>query len=158
MKNKFSTSWKASKMPRKKRKYAANAPLHIKRKFLSANLSKSLREKHKKRSIVLRKNDVVKVMRGKFKGKQGKVLLVNIKLLRIEVEGMQVKKQDGSKVNVPLKPSNLQIVELSLEDKRRLKSNEKITEKSKATSSITSEKPKAHAGKNSSKKSKGEKK
>jgi len=42
MKQKFSTTWKASKQPRKQRKYSANAPLHIKRKMLSANLSKTL--------------------------------------------------------------------------------------------------------------------
>jgi len=34
MKKIFSTHWKASKQPRKQRKYRAKAPLHIKRKFL----------------------------------------------------------------------------------------------------------------------------
>jgi len=67
MKQKFSTTWKASKQPRKQRKYSANAPLHIKRKMLSANLSKPLREKHKIRNIEVRKGDKVIIMRGKFK-------------------------------------------------------------------------------------------
>ena len=119
MKRKFSKSWKSSKQPRKQRKYAANAPLHLKRKLLSVNLSKDLRKKHGKRNIPLRKGDAVKVMRGKFKGKQGKVTEVKTKMEKIYIEKIQVKKKDGSSVNVPLKASNLQIVELNMEDRKR---------------------------------------
>tara|TARA_Y100000296_G_scaffold83614_1_gene115085 strand:+ start:1724 stop:2185 length:462 start_codon:yes stop_codon:yes gene_type:complete len=121
MKKEFSKNWKSSKQPRKQRKYLANAPLHIKKKFLSVNLSKDLRKKHKKRNISVKKGDVIKVMRGKFKKKQGKVTKVNTKTSKISIEGIQVKKQDGSKVDVKLRPSNLQIVELNLEDKKRAK-------------------------------------
>lgn len=128
MKKEFSKSWKSSKQPRKQRKYLAKAPLHIRRKFLSVNLSKELRKKHEKRNIVVKKGDVVKVMRGKFKKKQGKVMEVNVKTSKICIEGIQVKKQDSSKVNVKLRPSNLQIIELNLEDKKRLKSNKNKTQ------------------------------
>lgn len=129
MKQKFSKSWKASKQPRKQRKYLANAPLHLKRKMLSVNLSKDLRKKHGKRNVVVRKGDIVQIMRGKFKKKKGKVLIVKIKTSEVHVEGIQVKKRDGSKVNVKLKPSNLQIVELNLEDKKRFKTRSKIKDK-----------------------------
>ena len=37
-----------------------------------------------------------------------------------------VKKQDGSKVNVKIHPSNLQIVELNVEDKKRMRENKKM--------------------------------
>jgi large subunit ribosomal protein L24 len=121
MKRKFSTLWKSSKQPRKQRKYLANAPLHIRKKFISVNLSKELRKKHKKRNIPIKKGDVVKIMRGKFKKKQGKVTEVKLKISKIAIEGIQVKKQDSSKVNVRLQPSNLQIIELNLEDKKRMK-------------------------------------
>ena len=120
MKKKFSTIWKASKQPRKQRKYAANAPLHLKKKFVSVNLSKDLRKKHGKRNIPVRKGDVVKVMRGKFKKKQGKVTEVKLKISKVVVEGIQIKKTDGSKVNVKMQPSNLQIVTLNLDDKKRI--------------------------------------
>ena len=119
MKKKFSTKWKASKQPRKQRKYAANAPIHIKKKFVGVNLSKELRKKYEKRTISLKKDDVVKILRGKHKGKKGKVLEIKLKQSRVVVEGIQVKKLDGSKVNLKLQPSNLQIVELNLEDKKR---------------------------------------
>lgn len=119
MKQKFSKSWKTSKQPRKQRKYLANAPLHLRKKFVGANLSKELRKKYGKRSIPIRKGDSVKVMRGKFKGKQGKVTQVKLKTSKIIIEGIQIKKRDGSKVNAPMRPSNLQIIELNLEDRKR---------------------------------------
>jgi len=129
MKRKFSTAWKSSKQPRKQRKYAANAPIHIKRKMLGANLSKELRKKHGKRSIPIRKGDTVVVMRGKFKKKKGKVSMVLTKMAKIYVEGIQVKKKDGSTVNVPVRNSNLQIVELNLDDSRRLGGKKEIQKK-----------------------------
>ena len=116
---KFSTNWKGSKKSKKQRKYTANAPLHLKKKLLSANLAKNLREKYKKRNVELRKGDSVKIMRGKFKGKTGKVTSVKTNLLKIYIEGIQKKKQDGSMVDVPLKASNLQITELNTDDKKR---------------------------------------
>ncbi len=119
MRKKFSTMWKSSKQPRNQRKYLANAPLHIIMKMMGVNLSKELRKKYQKRSCPLRKKDTVKIMRGKFKGKQGKIIKVILKTQKVEVEGIQIKKQDGSKVNIKLRPSNLQIIELNVEDKKR---------------------------------------
>ncbi len=119
MKKEFSKNWKASKQPRKQRKYLANAPLHIRKKFVSVNLSKELRKKYGKRNIPVKKEDIIKIMRGKFKGKRGKITHVNLKISKVTVEGIQIKKQDGSKIDVKMQPSNLQIVELNLEDKKR---------------------------------------
>ena len=134
MKQKFSKHWKSSKQPNKQRKYLANAPLHLKKKFVSVNLSKELRKKYGKRNIPVRKGDTVKIMRGKFKKKQGKVISVELKSSKISIEGIQVKKQDGSKVNIKLQPSNLQIIELNLEDRKRKIKKEIKTEKKKETS------------------------
>ncbi|MBS3086286.1 50S ribosomal protein L24 [Candidatus Pacearchaeota archaeon] len=139
MKKRFSKSWKSSKQPRKQRKYLANAPIHIRKKMISTNMSKELRKKYGKRSIQLRKGDTIKIMRGKFRGKQGKVTDIKQKIFGISVEGIQRKKQDGSKVNVKLQPSNLQIIELNTEDSKRSKflkhfdkEEKKETEKSEA--------------------------
>ncbi len=113
MKNKFSNKWKASKQPRKQRKYRANAQLHLRKKFVNVNLSKELRKKQNKRNIQIKTGDKVKIMRGEFKGQSGKVLEVDIKKSIVVIEGMQAKKQDGSKINLKSQPSNLQIIELS---------------------------------------------
>jgi large subunit ribosomal protein L24 len=121
MKKEFSTKWVASSKPRKQRKYVAKAPLHKKRRLLSANLSKDLREKMGTRNVVLRKGDKVKVMRGKFKKKEGKIIKVLTSKLKVYIEGIQRSKMDGSKTDVPFRASNLQIVELNMEDKKRFK-------------------------------------
>lgn len=123
MRKNFSEHWKASKQPRKQRKYSANAPLHIKRKKLSTNLSKELRKKLGKRNIIVRKDDKVKILRGGFYGKEGKILKVFTKIGKVTIEGIQVKKQDGSKALVKLWPSNLQIIELA--DRGKIKKTEK---------------------------------
>lgn len=142
MKSQFSTSWISSIQPRKQRKYLANAPLHIKHKFLSANLSKSLRDKYGKRNLPLRKGDEVLVMRGIFKKKKAKVTIVDLKNSLVVLENLQTTKKDGSKVNVQFKPSNLQIQELDLGDKERLaslqrKSSSKATKEVKDSESKT---------------------
>jgi len=126
MKNKFSLKWKASKQPRKQRKYSANAPLHLTHKMkLSCHLSKELRLKYKRRAVPVRKNDVVKIMRGFFKGKQGKVADVKTQKGIVYIEGMQKGRKDGTSASVPFIPSNLIILNLNVDDKRRVSAIEK---------------------------------
>ena len=48
--------------------------------------------------------------------------VVNVKKMRVAIEGVQGKKKDGAKVNLFFEPSNLMINELNLDDKRRLES------------------------------------
>jgi len=109
-----------SKKPRKQRKALYTAPLHKRRKLLSAHLSKELREKYKRRSLPIRKGDEVKVLRGEFKGKVGKVSKVDLKKLKVYVEGITRKRTVGTEVQVSIHPSNLMIINPDLSDKRRL--------------------------------------
>jgi large subunit ribosomal protein L24 len=125
MRSQFSTYWKRSKQPRKQRKYRYNAPLHIRRKLMSVHLSKELRQKHNKRNVPVIKGDTVKILRGQFKGKTGKVSKVDYQNLRIYVEGVEIIKKDGNKVLFPINPSNLTITTLKLEDKKRIASLER---------------------------------
>ena len=129
MKKKYSNSWKGSKQPRKQRKYRANAPLHTRHKMASANLSKELRKEYSKRNFPIRKGDSVRIMRGEFRGKTGKVAEVNMKKLKILVEGINRTKKDGVKVGVLFDISNLQIKELNLADKKRKMALERKNEK-----------------------------
>lgn len=131
MKQKFSRKWKASRQKRKQRKYLFRSPLHIRHKIMSCNLSKELRKKYGRRSFPLRKNDLVKITRGKFKNKKGKISNVDLKKLRVSIEGIQRQKRDGTKINIYFSPSKLQIQELNLEDKKRIQAlgKEKAIEK-----------------------------
>ena len=122
MKVKFSKEWKSSKQPRKQRKYRYNAPLHIKGTMMSAHLSKELKEKYKKRSARVVKGDKVKISRGQFKTKTGKVERVDTKQGKVYITGIEMMKKDGTKTMYPINPSNLILIELHLEDKKRVKS------------------------------------
>lgn len=120
MKTDYSSSWGSSSQPRKQRKYLHNAPLHQRHIFLSAHLSDALQEKYGKRTIPIRKGDEVLIMRGQFKKKTAKVTKVDLKRTRIVLEGINRTKKDGTKINVYLHPSVLQIETLDASDKERL--------------------------------------
>ncbi|NLL11265.1 MAG: 50S ribosomal protein L24 [Methanomicrobiales archaeon] len=108
-----------SSQPRKQRKARYNAPHHMRGSLLHAPLSRELRERYKRRSIRVIKGDKVKVLRGEHTGTEGRVDNVNTKSLKIVIDGVSVKKADGSEVPRPVDPSNVVIIELNLEDKLR---------------------------------------
>jgi len=128
MKSKFSKTWKSSKQPRKQRKYRYNAPLHIRSKFVKAHLSPDLRKKYVYRSVRLKTGDKVKVMRGKYKGKEEKVIEVNLKNSKVYLDKIIVTRIDGNTAKIPFRASNLMITDLELSDKVR---KEKIESKNK---------------------------
>lgn len=132
MKKQFSKHWIGSKQPRKQRKYRYNAPLNLRHKMISANLSKELRKKYKKRNFPLRKDDEITIMVGEFKGKKGKIERVDLKKLKVTVAGIFRNKKDGTKIGVYFDPSNLQITELNTNDKKREDSLKKMMEKKDA--------------------------
>jgi len=117
----WSKFWKSSKKPGKQRKYRYNAPNHIKQKFLTSPLSKTLRKEHKKRNTIINVGDVVKIVRGEFKGKEGKVERVNTSKGTVHIEKVVKEKIDGTKVSVGINASKVMITKLNLEDKLRKK-------------------------------------
>ena len=118
--------------PRKQRKSYYNAPLHKKRKWISAHLEENLLLKYDKRSIPVIKGDTVKVMRGSFKGHEDKIVSVHVKKQTVEIEGLTLTKADGKKIAKPLHPSNLKITKLNLTDKwRRKKIESGLSEETK---------------------------
>lgn len=151
MKQEFSNQWIGSRQPRKQRKFLANAPLNIKHKLLSANLSEKLKEKYKMKNFPLRKGDEVKIMRGEFKKKTGKINIVNLKKSLVSIEGIYRNKKDGTKISINFHPSNLQIQELELSDKKRVEAlSRNMQEKKQETK--TQEKPKITQSKDKPKK------
>ncbi|MBS3123395.1 50S ribosomal protein L24 [Candidatus Woesearchaeota archaeon] len=140
----FSTSWKSSTSPRKQRKFRYNAPLHWKQKLLHAHLSPELRKKYVTRSLQIRKGDKVKIMRGQFAKKEGKVERIELKRLRVYVTGMNIIKKDGNKLLFPLSPEKLMITELDLTDKLRKEKLEQKKSGSKPQPKAVSKKAAAH--------------
>ena len=110
-----------SSKPKKQRKQHYTMPLHKMQKAFAAHLSKELRKELGRRTLEIRKDDKVKVMRGKHKGKSGKVVDVNRKKKQVFIEKIMAKKTDGREVGIPFRPSNLLLTEVSREDKKRIK-------------------------------------
>jgi large subunit ribosomal protein L24 len=110
-----------SSKPSVQRKALYNMPLHLRHKLFNAKLSKELAEKYGVKRLPVRVGDVVRIMRGDFAGHEGKVVNVDLKRVRIFVEGAQIKRSDGTPVYYPIHPSKIMIVKLDLSDKYRLK-------------------------------------
>ena len=121
MKNEFSKTWNSSTQPRKQRKFRHNAPLHIRQKLVSAALDKILRKVVGKRSLPVRKGDDVVIMRGEFKKTSGKVSRVDLKKLKVYIDSVKSKKGSGQEIEAPIDPSNIKIINLGSDDKRRIK-------------------------------------
>jgi large subunit ribosomal protein L24 len=118
--------------PRKQRKEYFNAPLHKKRKWISSHLEENLLLKYDRRRITIVKGDAIKVMRGSFKGHEGKITNVNQRRRFVEVEGLVMTKADGKKIAKPIHASNLLITKLNLTDRwRREKLEKNLSEEMK---------------------------
>jgi large subunit ribosomal protein L24 len=118
----------SSVKPSRQRKSLFQAPIHVRHKMLSATLSPELRSKYFIRSLPVRKGDTVRILRGAFKGVEGKIRKVDLKKFRVTIDGVAVEKADGTTVYVPIHPSNLMITKLDLSDKWRAKRLEKVVE------------------------------
>lgn len=118
---KWTKTWKGSVQPRKQRAYIRGALLHVRGDFIASHVSKELRQKIKHRAVRIKVGDKVKVMRGSFRNKLGKIERINVKEQKIYITGIEFTKRDGSKAMYPIHPSNLLIQELEGTDKRRFK-------------------------------------
>lgn len=108
-----------------------NVPKNRRDRMLSAPLADSLRQVYKKNTLRVIKGDSVKVVRGEYKGVEGKVDNVDIEHGTLNIEGVQREKIKGGQVKVPIHASNVVIVNLNLEDKYR--SNKVQGDKPKVT-------------------------
>jgi large subunit ribosomal protein L24 len=88
-------------------------------RLMHAPLSKDLNTQYGFKTAALRKGDTVLVSRGDYKGHEGKVSSLIISKNKITVEGVNIKKMDGTNKLVQISPSKVTITKLDLSDKRR---------------------------------------
>ncbi|TET28718.1 MAG: 50S ribosomal protein L24 [Candidatus Heimdallarchaeota archaeon] len=109
-----------TKQPSKKRKQLYTAPLHTKRKKLTAPLAELLAEKEGVKQLVIRKGDTVRIRKGSFKGIEGEVSNVDYKYMRLTIDGVTFEKSDGSSQHFPVQACNCEIISLkNMKDKGR---------------------------------------
>jgi large subunit ribosomal protein L24 len=92
------------------------APYALRSKQVSGPLSKELRKKYGKRSIRLAIDDSVRIIRGEYKGIDGKITKISIAKCGIAIEGIKKEKLKGEKIDVYIPSSNILITSLNTDD------------------------------------------
>ncbi|KAK7246579.1 hypothetical protein RIF29_41448 [Crotalaria pallida] len=110
---------RVSSSRRKSRKAHFTAPSSVRRVIMSAPLSQDLRSKYNVRSMPVRKEDEVQVVRGTYKGREGKVTQVYRRKWVIHIERITREKVNGTTVNVGVHPSKVVITKIRLDKDRK---------------------------------------
>ena len=96
------------------------ATMQTRSKQLGANLSKDLQKKYGKKSARVVEGDSVTILRGEFKGVDGKVSNISTSKSSVAIEGVKKEKTKGDKFDVYIHTSNLVITSLNGDDKWRM--------------------------------------
>ncbi len=96
------------------------ATFQTRSKQLGSALSKDLHKKYGKRSVRVNEGDSVKIVRGEFKGVDGKISKVSPQKNSVVIEGIKKEKTKGDKFDVYIHTSNLVVTSLSTENKWRI--------------------------------------
>ena len=91
-----------------------------KSKQLGSALSKDLQKKYGKRSVRVVEGDSVKIVRGEFKGVDGKVAKISTQKNSVAIEGIKKEATKGEKYDVYIHTSNLVVTSLNSDDKWRI--------------------------------------
>jgi len=96
------------------------ATYQTKSKQLGSALSKDLHKKYGKRSVRVVEGDNVTIVRGEFKGVDGKVSKISTQKSSVAIEGVKKEKTKGDKFDVYIHTSNLVVTSLNSEDSWRM--------------------------------------
>ncbi len=108
---------KPSKM---RNKMIHQATYQTKSKQLGSALSKNLHKKYGKRSVRVIEGDGVTIVRGEFKGVEGKISKISMQKSSVSIEGIKKEKSKGDKFDVYIHTSNLVVTSLNTENKWRI--------------------------------------
>jgi large subunit ribosomal protein L24 len=94
-------------------------PKHRRDRMVGATLADNLRQQYGRRSVRVIEGDSIRVMRGEYKGVEGKVEKVDTENGTLEIEGVQREKVKGGQVKVPIHASKVMVTNLKMDDKYR---------------------------------------
>lgn len=109
-----------TRQPTKQRNQTERASLHERQSQVRATLADDLREEYDQRNVRVNAGDTVEVLRGDFAGEEGEVIRVDLREAVVHVEDVTQETADGEEVPRPLETSNLRVIDLDLEDERRV--------------------------------------
>ena len=96
------------------------ATLQTKSKQMGSALSKDLQKKYGKKSARVVEGDSVTILRGEFKGVDGKISKISTQKSSVAIDGVKKEKTKGDKFDVYIHTSNLVINSLNSDDKWRM--------------------------------------
>ncbi len=130
------------------RKKYYSEKIHKKKNRLHVHLSKDLQAKMKpkKRAVLVRKGDSVKIMRGPGKGKSAKVLSVSTIKRKVYLEGIAAKTLRGREVPIAIEPSNLVLVGLESSKERKALFSDSVFQKKPEPKKEEPKEPEPKAG------------
>ena len=96
------------------------ATLQTRSKQMGSALSKDLQKKYGKKSARVVEGDSVTILRGEFKGVDGKVAKISTQKSSVAIDGVKKEKTKGDKFDVYIHTSNLVITSLNTSDKWRI--------------------------------------
>ena len=96
------------------------ATLQTRSKQMGSALSKDLQKKYGKKSARVVEGDSVSIVRGEFKGVDGKISKISTQKSSVAIEGVKKEKTKGDKFDVYIHTSNLVITSLNSNDKWRM--------------------------------------
>jgi len=96
------------------------ATFQTRSKQLGSALSKDLQKKYGKRSVRVNEGDSIKIVRGEFKGVDGKIARVSPQKNSVTIEGIKKEKTKGDKFDVYIHTSNLLVTSLNSENRWRI--------------------------------------
>nr|UXY86748.1 60S ribosomal protein L26 [Cryptomonas paramecium] len=91
-----------------------------KNKAINCNVSKKIRKKYNTKSISIKVGDRVRITKGSFKGHYGKIIEVCTKRNVAYIENVTHIKKKNSLIYIPVSFSNITIIDLFIEKKRKL--------------------------------------
>ncbi|NWJ57523.1 50S ribosomal protein L24 [Marine Group I thaumarchaeote] len=91
-----------------------------KSKQLGSALSKDLHKKYGRRSVRVIEGDSIRIVRGEYKGVDGKISKISTQKNSVSIEGIKKEKTKGDKFDVYIHTSNLLVTSLNTGDKWRM--------------------------------------
>ena len=96
------------------------ATFTTKSKQLGSALSKDLHKKYGRRSVRVIEGDSIRIVRGEYKGVDGKISKISTQKNSVSIEGIKKEKTKGDKFDVYIHTSNLVVTSLNTGDKWRM--------------------------------------
>merc|ERR1711904_316584 len=116
---KYNPSVSSSRKKNRKTHYGASSS--ERRKTMKSPLIMELKTKFGVNAVQVHKNDTVRVVRGIFKGRTGKITAVLGNRRVVNIEGVKIEKTNGQTIAFGINPSKCIIIGLDMNERRKLK-------------------------------------